>query len=208
MTPQKPLRDALKDFLEQDSLTDQDIQQLQGLSKDQHFQTKSKTARSTKLTTLLSLAAIFFVVVAVGFTYKMHTNDLVQQRLAHEVFTNHLKIRSLDIETHSLQELRGFFERLDFSPFFSGDVRTADLKLLGGRYCTLQGAVALQLRLLSPDGEVITYYQALYEKERFGKLPNISVGDKPNVILEKGIEMSIWQENSVVSVLAQATPYH
>lgn len=207
MTYQKPLRDALKDYLEHEELTDQEIDQLQALAENNKVQSRYMPQRSTKWIALLTLAASLFIVVALSYTYKIHTNDLIQERLAHEVFTNHLKIKSLDIETHSLQELRDFFERLDFSPFFSGDMRTADLKLLGGRYCTLQGAVALQLRFLSPDGEVITFYQALYEKDRFGKLPDIKEGDRPNVILEKGIEMSIWQENSVVSVLAQATPY-
>lgn len=208
MTPQKPLRDALKDFLEQEALTDQELHQLQDWAEDNSLQIQDKPVRSTKWIVLLSLAASVFIMVALGYTYKMHTNELIQQRLAHEVFTNHLKIKSLDIETHSLQELRGFFERLDFSPFFSGDLRAADLKLLGGRYCTLQGAVALQLRFQSPEGEIITYYQALYEKDRFGKLPDIKHGDQPKVILEKGIELSIWQENSVVSVMAQASPYH
>ncbi len=204
MTPQKPLRDALKNLLEQDSLSDHEIDQLQSQADYKSTPAVSKPERNRKKLALLSLAASFFVMLALGYTYKTHTNELIQQRLAHEVFTNHLKIKSLDIETDSLQELRLFFERLDFSPFYSGDMNSSNLKLLGGRYCTLQGAVALQLRFQSPEGKMVTYYQALYEKDRFGKLPKISEGDKPEVLLEKGIALTIWQENNVVSVLAQS----
>jgi hypothetical protein len=198
----KPLRNALKDLLQKHDLTDQEAMQLQQTIQA----TEGSTQRygvNTYFFSGIGLAAFCLTfILMIGTVFKTQNHEAIQKRIAHEVLTNHLKIKALDIETDSMIELQNYFSRLEFSPFFSMQQNLADFRLLGGRYCTLQGVVASQLRFLSNKGEMVTYYQALYDETHFGILPDINRGEMPQVIYEQGFAMTIWKEKNVVTVLA------
>lgn len=205
MSTKKPLRTSLKQLLQEECLNEQEITRLETLrdaapERNNRFWMK----RFTRLGNLAIASLLAVCVLVAGGFYQWQTEDGIQKRIAQEVLTNHLKIKTLDLETSSITDLRNFFERLNFSPFYSVLLERADLRLLGARYCTLQGVIALQLRFLTPEGEVVTYYQARYDKEHFGSLPDIKQGNKPHVVEEQGFAMSMWKEDSLVTVLAQA----
>ncbi|PHS24327.1 MAG: hypothetical protein COA83_08040 [Methylophaga sp.] len=203
MTNKKPLRQALKNMLKQNSLTEQQISQLQDIGHSS-FSLRIWFTQRQHLIMLTSLVAgmALFLLVLNGYWFSGGNLD-IQQRIALEVTANHLKIKNLDIETSSMNEVRNFFEGLDFPPYLSTRISARNLKLLGGRYCTLQGVIALQLRLQSPSGDIVTYYQSLYGSEHFGNTPDVGQGDRPSVIYKRGLEITIWKEGDVVSVLAE-----
>jgi len=209
MSARKSLREGLKQMLQEDQLTQSEIAQLQ---KSQQATTvpeytPEKRFSFKRVVSIANLAAACSILIALFITvnlYNSKLNDDTPQRIAQEVLTNHLKLKNLDLETSSMTELRSYFDQLNFSPFYSKFLDNADFRLLGARYCTLQGVIALQFRFLTAEGEMVTYYQALYDNENFGKLPDVKEGSKPYVVNANGFAMSIWKEDGVVAVLAQA----
>jgi hypothetical protein len=207
MTTKKPLREGLKQMLQEDHLNESEIAQLQisqqattAHAPENRFSLK-RLARSANL---VVASLLLITLLAVGSFYPWKASDDTLQRIAQEVLTNHLKLKKLDLETSSMTDLRNYFNQLNFSPFYSEFLDHSDLRLLGARYCTLQGVIALQFRFLTPEGEMVTYYQALFDKEHFGKLPDVKEGKQPHVVNANGFAMSVWKEDGVVAVLAQA----
>jgi len=205
MSTKKPLRESLKRMLEEDGLSEGEITQLQMVQ--QATPANNYWFAIQRLARPVNLAAASFILVCLlvaGNFYQWRSGDNTQQRIAQEVLINHIKIKKLDLETSSMTELINYFERLNFSPFYSKLLEGAEFRLLGARYCTLQGVIALQYRFLSPGGNVVTYYQALYDKERFGRLPDTKNNQTPHVVNAQGFTVSIWREDGVVTVLAKA----
>jgi hypothetical protein len=210
MNTKKPLRESLKKMLEEDSLNEGEIAQLQmahqatpvyvsASAPDHRFLIQRIASRAN-----LAVASCLLVcLLIVGSFTPWKASDDLQQRLAQEVLTNHLKVKKLDLETSSMTDLRNHFDRLNFSPFNSILLDQSNWRLLGARYCTLQGVIALQYRLLTPEGEMVTYYQALYDDEHFGSLPDAKENQEPYVVNKQGFAMSMWKENGVVTVLAR-----
>lgn len=208
MNSKKPLRSALKSFLQENNLTEQEAVQLRQMLEAKADKAEGYGWKRFFLPGIGVAAICLTFMLMFGSFFEVQNHAAIQERIAHEVLTNHLKIKTLDIETDSITVLRSFFSRLEFSPFFSSLLKEGEFRLLGARYCTLQGVVALQFRLLSSKGEVVTYYQALYDQKRFGTLPDINQGDTPKVIYEQHFAMTIWKEDNVVTVLANADhPY-
>lgn len=201
MTDHAPLRASLKAMLEQDALTERELAELQRL--------QSRTARSRWpasarwFTAALGgvVAALLVLVVSLGLLTEPAVS--IQQRIAHEVLTNHLRIKPLDVETDSMARVQTYFDRLDFMPQLSSQLQDVPLVLTGGRYCTLQGVIAAQLRFRLPSGEIMTFYQAAYDPARFGALPDAGRGESPLMLQERGFRMRLWRESGLVMVTAQ-----
>jgi hypothetical protein len=139
-------------------------------------------------------------------------NQMVQEYKAHalleaiavEVVDNHLKLKPLEVESGSLRDVLGYFDRLEFqlleSPRIAGN---AGDQLLGGRYCSIQGIDAAQLRVASADGELSTWYEAILPAEKLEKIPDMDDGDEPSVFVVKGLQVRIWQEQGIVFAQAR-----
>ncbi len=201
MSEKKPLKTSLKNLINQESLSDYQLDELEKL------QSRTSAERFLQRRHLLlggsaAIAASAFLFVG----YPSFTNDTsVQEDIIREVLTNHIHIRKLDIETNSISEVINYFDRLAFAPFLSSQINRASFDLMGGRYCTLQGELASQLYLKNKDnGDLATYYLAKYDREHFGEIPNLSSGDIPRIVYERGYQMTIWRESNVVNVFTQS----
>jgi len=76
--------------------------------------------------------------------------------------------------------------------------------LQGGRYCSIKGVTAAQLRFASEsDGKVSTLYQVPYEKALFGSVPAIESDDSPMVLASKGLNVQLWVEKGLLMVLVE-----
>ncbi|MBB3059905.1 hypothetical protein [Microbulbifer rhizosphaerae] len=189
-----PLRPQLKQMLERDRLDDRQYAQLQR-SLDSRG---TRTGQNRRRAWLASAAALL---LSFGVWFSWHTvSGVVPGRIAEEVTTNHIHLHPLDIETSSMQRVRSRLQRLDFVPVRPDAAN--GLTLLGARYCTLQGAIATQLMFLTPDGSLVTFYQAAYDPQRFGDLPQ-GLQERPLTLVRQGVEIRIWVERGVVMARAQ-----
>ena len=120
------------------------------------------------------------------------------QRIAEEVVRNHLKLKPLEVSTSSLDKIRSYFDKLSFVPITSLNIDDSST-LLGGRYCSIQGYTAAQLRMVNPEsGNLDTLYQAPYIKDVYGKLPDIGKKETTLTVYERGIKVSIWVEKGIL----------
>lgn len=124
--------------------------------------------------------------------------DSAPQRIAEEVVRNHLKRRPLDVEATSVGEARQSFNKLDFALVESRGMSEAS-DFLGGRYCSLLGVPAAQLRVRNQGtGFIDTVYQIPYDPSLFGLLPNEEEAEIPLITYARGVEVSIWVEKAIV----------
>lgn len=132
--------------------------------------------------------------------------------VAEEAVKNHLKLMPLDIRTQSIQDTKNFFKRLDFSPVQSTilpeQLGKLDLNLLGGRYCSIKGETAAQLRYqhaasaqaASAQQSPYTLFQVPFDKDLHGEIPNSEEGSPKNLQV-KGLDISMWVERGLLMVL-------
>lgn len=128
--------------------------------------------------------------------------------IAQEAVKNHLKYMPLDVQTASIDEAKRYFTRLDFAPVSSSLAMSSlvtGTNLLGGRYCSIKGETAAQLRYqLEPDSSnpVSTVFQVPYDQALHGELPTGSDA-QPKTLQIKGLDVSLWVEKDLLMVLIQ-----
>jgi len=131
--------------------------------------------------------------------YRSHQSQVLLESIAQEVADNHLKLKPLEVENSDLRSVLGYFRDLDFqllaSPVIAGNPGD---RLLGGRYCSIQGIDAAQLRVASAAGTVSTWYEATLPDDKLRLVPKPIEGDRPGEFVIRGVEIRIWQENGVV----------
>lgn len=225
-----PIKDAIRHTVEQHTLSNEHIEELLSLQK--HFlDTTPKPSSSIeikeKLVTKLSkywmeklagvaAVSVFVVILTVWVTGPLNYNQGYSEQIAAEVVKNHLQLKPLDIHTKSIDGIRRYFKLLDFSPIDSSTLALAlplqDINLLGGRYCSIKGVTAAQLRYSNlVDAEsnhrLSTLYQVPYDPEQHGLIPDISDKQAPKVLLVKGLKVSLWVEKGLLMALvSEAQP--
>lgn len=197
----RPLKQAVNHHLDEIKLSEDrltDLESLMGFSGE-----KKARDESWSNTVYVAAAAVFALVFVVTAIFDNQAVN-IPQRIAEEVVHNHLKLKPLEVETDSIEGVRQYFAKLDFMPANSRLIKESGLALIGGRYCSLQGITAAQLRLKANDSaSVQTFYQAEYRKEVFGDLPNIEQGDAPVEVYVKGVKVKIWLEKGLVFALTE-----
>ena len=131
-------------------------------------------------------------------------SGLMINEIAMEVVKNHLHQKPLEINGNQLSSIRDYFTRLDFAPVESKFLQSKDISLIGGRYCSLQGITAAQLRFksISKNG-VNTLYQVSYDPNIFKSLPDFDNGEDPVSVYSSGIKVTIWVEKGVLFALTE-----
>lgn len=194
----KPLKQSVRNHLESYSLDEAQLHKLESL-------TKQAAPISTRQFTIFPFAvagAVAALLLTFFLTPLILDQNDVRERIAMEVVTNHIKLRPLEIETSSIDDIRGYFKKLDFMPVNSRLVDQFGLEIIGGRYCSLQGITAAQLRVKKPDSNTVqTLYQTEYKKNVFKDIPVLEDGDAPVDIYVKGIKVKIWVEKGLLFAL-------
>jgi anti-sigma factor RsiW len=155
-------------------------------------------------------AAAAMIVLAIGGlfstqVYQSHQDQVLLQSIAEEVADNHLKLKPLEVQGDDLPSVLGYFTDLDFQLLASPRI-TANSgdRLLGGRYCTIQGIDAAQLRVAASDGTLSTWYEATLPADELKRIPDIDAGERPAEFVVRGVDIRIWQENGIVFAEAKA----
>ncbi len=196
----RPLKQAVIEHLESSSLSDEQLHQLESLAG----QAAPETVRRISVFTLAAAGAVAVFLLAFLLTPLLVEQGDVRERIAMEVAGNHIKLKPLEVETRSIEGIRDYFEKLDFMPVSSELVSGYGLELVGGRYCSLQGVTAAQLRVTRPGSDdVQTLYQTEYIKDVFKELPVIEEGNEPVDLYVKGIKVRIWVEKGLLFALTE-----
>lgn len=150
--------------------------------------------------------AILLTLISVWFTgqwYSARESNRLMVAIAGEVAANHQRLEPLEVESRDLGVVFGYFRDLDFRPVATPRLGGADRALLGGRYCSIQGKAAAQLRFREQDGDLSTWYEAVLPTEQLRLLPSIERGQIPAELYLRGIRVNIWTEHGLVFAAAR-----
>lgn len=116
--------------------------------------------------------------------------------IAKEIALNHNKQLDSDFVYDNISQLDQVMSKLDFSLVESDLLKQKGLTLAGGRYCSIQGHMAAQLRFYDADQNRYTLYQVGMQKE----FENIRSG----VLAVDGASVEVWQEAGNLFGLAKS----
>ncbi len=111
-----------------------------------------------------------------------------------EVALNHNKNLGVEFPADGYAELRQQMGELDFSLRAPRRVADRGLEMIGGRYCSIQGRLAAQIKLQYDGGRILTLYQTAID-EFFEGLPEF-------MREEDGVQIRVWREDGLLFALA------
>ncbi len=117
--------------------------------------------------------------------------------IAEEIALNHRKGLAVEFPTDGYSELTQRMEKLDFAPRpMTRENAVHDYHLVGARYCSIQGAIAAQLKLTDDSGEVHTLYETRW-KDSYRDVTDreIALGD---------VKVRFWRDGEVLFGLASS----
>ncbi len=199
----QPLKQQVNQHIKQVELSGQRLTELEALINSQ----TGKESRHDRYNGgKLAAAGIFFVAVVTIFMVSQFPRDAskdMPRLIAEEVVKNHLKLKPLEVKAGTINAIRGYFSKLEFMPVESSIVSLNGMQLIGGRYCSLQGITAAQLRMKKGQN-LQTLYQTQYLPDVFGDIPQLEKGESPLAVYARGIKVKIWVEKGLLFALTQA----
>ena len=202
---QKPIKQAIRERFEDIELSEAQLDELTA-----RIAVEEPTAvRKPFWRQMPAIAAAIALLVVGGvfanLLYQSHQDRLLLQSIAQEVADNHLKLKPLEVQASDLPSVLSYFEELDFQLLASPRITAnSDDRLLGGRYCSIQGIDAAQLRVVAGDGTLSTWYEATLPADKLDRIPDMDAGERPAEFVERGVGIRIWQEKGIVFVEAKA----
>ncbi|NOY17659.1 MAG: hypothetical protein GXP23_12210 [Gammaproteobacteria bacterium] len=199
----QPLKQQLNRYFKQVELSDRQLTELEGLI---NAQTEKENRIGRFYGSKLPAIAIILVAVIAIFMTSPIPRDIpkdMPRLIAEEVVKNHLKLKPLEIKAGTINAIRGYFSKLEFMPIESSVVSDEDMQLIGGRYCSLQGVTAAQLRM-KQGRSLQTLYQTQYLPDVFGYIPQIEKDESPLVVYARGIKVKIWVEKGLLFALTES----
>lgn len=159
--------------------------------------------------TMATLASALLLSFVFGFFYfteaRYGSIQTLEQQIAEEVAGNHLKLKPLELSSNSLLEISSFFKQLDFLPVNPALVPFTKKTLLGGRYCSIQGVTALQLRVVNNESNKIqSLFETAYDKKVFKDFPDRGEGrSNALTVYVKGMKVDMWIEKDILFALIE-----
>ncbi|MDH5409653.1 MAG: hypothetical protein OEY00_13660 [Gammaproteobacteria bacterium] len=205
----KSLNQAIKDKVSQHELSSNQLANLQKMVDESVTPTEKPAPnyRQFALAAMICLT-VLFTALLIPRPDTVQKESIVQL-IANEVVKNHLKQKPLEIHSNSITSLQHYFTQLDFLLVQSNQISDFSNNLIGGRYCSIQGITAAQLRLKNTSSTTPnTLYQTEYRKDVFGPMPDISKGEKPIIAWAKGIKVKLWVEKGLLFALTESGQKH
>ncbi len=198
------LKNGVQQYLNNKSLSSKQLDQLFMLQKKHAKQVRKPYFSWYKITTVASTLVLSFV-LSLYFANTAYFSTLtIEQRIAEEVAGNHLKLKPLEIKADTMQGISTYFNQLNFSPISPTLLPLSKQTLLGGRYCSIQGVTALQLRMMNhKTNKVQSLYETQYDKQVFKDFPKLEQDSKPLTIYVKGMKVDMWVEKDVLFALIE-----
>ena len=174
-------------------------EQLDGLLNIVNAQKETMPKRSRPMLRMAAVMASILIAAGLLWNIGFKQTPEISMLIAEEVVHNHLKMKPLEVSSHSLHDMRAYFNKLDFTLRDSSLITSGKLQLLGGRYCSIQGLTAAQLRMQDQEtGELETLYEAPYSSDLFKGLPNLQEGQTPIRHYINGIGVDIWVDKGIL----------
>lgn len=145
-----------------------------------------------------SAATAIVIVVAILSTSLMvrytAEDDRWTLHAAQEVALNHKKQLAAEFHGVDYESLHLQMGKLDFVLTTPARLRESKLRLVGARYCSIQGHLAAQIKLKDDQGHEYTLYQT--------HLPSPTATFSASDYMVDGVRIQEWQEAGLFFALA------
>lgn len=205
----KSLKSELQDHYQSAKLSEKQLVRLSSLQKLNRQNDMAEVEPLTKLSYTMpfskrmlsswALACCFLLATISLYLFQWRPEEPWPKAdaIAAEVVYNHLKQRPLDFIESDLRKLNQSFVQLDFK--LQNSALLDDFTYSGGRYCSLLGIPAAQIRSAKGNqGEYETLYQVDYRESIFGNLPKLIEGEASIVRYHKGVAVEIWVDKGIL----------
>jgi anti-sigma factor RsiW len=164
------------------------------------LQAKNRMAQSARPALTIPLVQIAALTAAIAIFFLVADHDeyqrAIERTVCAEVVMNHVRHSPLEIISSHYSEVQAALSRLDFSIMPANSTILETYRLMGGRYCSIQGVPAAQLRVQDiRSGKECT----LYAVKAAGKLQHVT----PTVDSMDGIRVEVWRQDNVLFALAE-----
>jgi len=206
MTDQ-PINEAVKAYLRSKSLPASSLAKLNRMAVKGRRSSSPEPAAKVGIrryypAITAALVAVPITIVVAWLILQPRISSLpavtIYQSIADEVATNHMKLKPLEISSGNISEVRNFFSSLGFTLIESAMFENTRWQITGGRFCTIQGEAAAQLRMRDTQGRTQTIYQVPYEPTLHQDLPNLIQGKPPMKLYSRGLEVRLWRERGLL----------
>ena len=150
---------------------------------------------TTKRLKMAVAASLFLVFSSISYQlfYNPSTSELIQ-RIAQEVELNHSKQFKSDFLASNYSSLAASMDKLNFLLQAPKRLTQAGYQIVGARYCSIQGQIAAQIKLLDKEGKTHTLYTTKLN-EQLTQINSISL-QVDNLLIEQ------WHEGKLFYSLA------
>ena len=193
-----PFKEAVKSHLDTHSLSDHQLEQLGSFVNEERRQNFSTSNNRSRYKWLISLATVGLALIFVLLiTPERFDASSISESVAADVAENHINLKPAEIETNNMEDIRQFFDRLNFLPTRSQLINPGEWELIGGRYCSIQSISAAQLRIRNVQTQKLqTFYQVPYDEKLFqNAFPDLTAGEQPLQVSSRGLAIKIWLED-------------
>lgn len=213
----KPVDEALKEHYATKSLSDNQLDQLmvmQELAAEsaaektvEHLQvieTVSPTGVSRFLPAFHSYRSAFYataamLVVCLAVTLSLINQTPLTERIMDEIAYNHKQNMPIEVASNSLDDIRNYLDKLSFPIISPSALGKPNWEFLGGRYCSINGKLAAQLKIKNTqDNNIYTLYQAASD----GGIAQSGAARLTQMI--DGVGVSVWREKGLLLGLASS----
>ena len=144
---------------------------------------------------LIPVAALILLTIGIGLWLHISTDSITHQVVA-EIGRNHRQHGALVVESGQYGVVQAALSELDFPIRPRRDELVQDFVLVGGKYCTIQGSKAAQLKLSHGKSEII---HTLYVLPMADDIKDV----KPGVYETNGVQVELWTDRTLVYSLAR-----
>ncbi len=187
------LKEIIKEYYEKHNLSTTLLLQIQNIQKNLYSQYNSRRRPHTHWAIAASAVVLLFGSF-VFFNTTSHRTYIAE--LISEIAYNHNRNLEMEIKSNSLKEIASYLSRLDFPLIHPARLPQGNWEMIGGRYCSLKGQFAAQLKL---QNKVNQKNYTLYQIEKPHGIKNIADFSEH---FAKGVKVNLWLERGLILALA------
>lgn len=177
------LKKQLKEHFQSKALSEGQFQSLERIQEQKNWYYQFNFS--------MPMAASFIIIFIIGLTNFIGQSKTTLQLIAGEVIYNHKKNLPSEFLVDKMSDLNNRLIKLDFQ--IKDSPSLASHEVIGGRYCSIQGLNAAQIKI-KKDKKVSTLYQSNFSA--------VDKKDLPFELIKDDVKVEIWIEDKILHAKA------
>ena len=156
-----------------------------------------RTGRTRRVSYLVPAAAVVLLAIGIGLWTYMTTDSSLTHQVVAEIGHNHRQYGEMAVKSDRYGIVQAALGELDFPIRPRREELVQDFVLMGGKYCSIQGSRAAQLKLSHRDSGII---HTLYVLPMTDDIKDV----EPGVYETNGVQIELWTDQLLFYGLAHS----